>query len=84
MKCFDESWREFLKEEFSKDYFRKLAIFLHNEYKEKTIFPNKNLVFRAFLTDLNKVKVVILGQDPYHTPGVADGVAFSVPSLDSF
>lgn len=78
MKCFDESWRGFLEEEFSKDYFKKLANFLHNEYEEKTVFPDKNLVFRAFLTDLNKIKVVILGQDPYHTPGVADGLAFSI------
>ena len=77
MKCFDESWWGFLEEEFSKDYFKKLANFLHNEYEEKTVFPDKNLVFRAFLTDLNKIKVVILGQDPYHTPGVADGLAFS-------
>ena len=78
MKCFDESWWGFLEEEFSKDYFKKLANFLHNEYEEKTVFPDKNLVFRAFLTDLNKIKVVILGQDPYHTPGVADGLAFSI------
>ena len=78
MKCFDESWRVFLEEEFSKAYFRKLADFLHGEYEKKTIFPEKDSVFRAFLTDLNKIKVVILGQDPYHTPGVADGLAFSV------
>ena len=78
MKCFDESWRGFLEEEFSKAYFRKLADFLHGEYEKRTIFPEKDSVFRAFLTDLNKIKVVILGQDPYHTPGVADGLAFSV------
>lgn len=78
MKCFDESWRGFLEEEFSKAYFKKLADFLHEEYEKKTIFPEKGSVFRAFLTDLNKIKVVILGQDPYHTPGVADGLAFSV------
>ena len=78
MKCFDESWRVFLEEEFSKAYFRKLADFLHGEYEKKTIFPEKDSVFRAFLTDLNKIKVVILGQDPYHTPGVADGLAFSI------
>ena len=78
MKCFDESWRGFLEEEFSKAYFRKLADFLHGEYEKRTIFPEKDSVFRAFLTDLNKIKVVILGQDPYHTSGVADGLAFSV------
>lgn len=78
MKCFDESWRDFLTNEFAKDYFLDLAKFLHEEYEKKTIFPEKGQVFRAFLTDLNQVKVVILGQDPYHTPGVADGLAFSI------
>lgn len=53
---------------------------MHEEYETKTIFPRKELVFRAFSTDLNEVKVVILGQDPYHTPGAAEGLAFSVPN----
>lgn len=53
---------------------------MHSEYEKKTIFPRKELVFRAFMTDLNDVKVVILGQDPYHTPGAAEGLAFSVPN----
>jgi uracil-DNA glycosylase len=53
---------------------------LHNEYEHKTIYPKKSLVFSAFATDLNEVKVVILGQDPYHTPGAAEGLAFSVPN----
>ena len=53
---------------------------MHNEYESKTIFPPKKLVFSAFTTNLNDVKVVILGQDPYHTPGAAEGLAFSVPS----
>ena len=75
-----ESWRSFLKTEFAKPYFKELAEFLHQEYKTKTIFPRKELVFRAFATDLNEVKVVILGQDPYHTPGAAEGLAFSVPN----
>lgn len=75
-----ESWQEFLKAEFNKPYFKELADFLHQEYKNKTIFPPKKLVFSAFTTDLNDVKVVILGQDPYHTPGAAEGLAFSVPS----
>lgn len=75
-----ESWREFLDEEFSKPYFEELADFLHEEYETKTIFPKKTLVFSAFTTDLNDVKVVILGQDPYHTPGAAMGLAFSVPN----
>lgn len=53
---------------------------MHEEYEHKTILPPKGLVFRAFMTDLNGVKVVILGQDPYHTPGAAEGLAFSVPN----
>lgn len=75
-----ESWQEFLKAEFDKPYFKELSEFLHQEYENKTIFPPKKLVFSAFTTDLNDVKVVILGQDPYHTPGAAEGLAFSVPS----
>ncbi|MBR3254317.1 uracil-DNA glycosylase [Candidatus Saccharibacteria bacterium] len=75
-----ESWRPFLKSEFEKPYFKDLAAFLHDEYEHKTIYPKKSLVFSAFATDLNEVKVVILGQDPYHTPGAAEGLAFSVPN----
>lgn len=75
-----ESWKPFLKSEFEKPYFKELSAFLHTEYETKTIFPRKELVFRAFATDLNEVKVVILGQDPYHTPGAAEGLAFSVPN----
>ena len=75
-----ESWKPFLKSEFEKPYFKELAKFLHTEYETKKIFPRKELVFRAFATDLNEVKVVILGQDPYHTPGAAEGLAFSVPN----
>lgn len=76
----DKSWKSFLDTEFNKPYFKELASFLHNEYETKTIFPPKKLVFSAFTTNLNDVKVVILGQDPYHTPGAAEGLAFSVPS----
>ncbi len=75
-----ESWKPFLNSEFNKPYFKELSSFLHQEYETKTIFPRKELVFRAFTTDLNEVKVVILGQDPYHTPGAAEGLAFSVPN----
>lgn len=77
-----ESWKPFLESEFKKPYFVELSEFLHQEYQNKTIFPPKQLVFRAFTTDLNDVKVVILGQDPYHTPGAAHGLAFSVPSTE--
>ncbi len=75
----NDSWKDFLNSEFNKPYFKQLSEFLHKEYGEKTIFPPKKLVFSAFTTDLNEVKVVILGQDPYHTPGAAEGLAFSVP-----
>lgn len=75
-----ESWKEFLESEFNKPYFKELSSFLHDEYECKTIFPPKKLVFSAFTTNLDDVKVVILGQDPYHTPGAAEGLAFSVPS----
>lgn len=79
-----ESWKPFLKTEFNKPYFKELSNFLTDEYKTKTIFPPKQAVFRAFSTDLNNVKVVILGQDPYHTPGVADGLAFSISSRSDY
>ena len=74
------SWHDFLHSEFAKPYFQELSKFLHTAYAERTIFPPKTQVFRAFTTDLNQVTVVILGQDPYHTPGMAHGLAFSVPS----
>ena len=77
-----DSWKPFLKSEFAKPYFKELSTFLTAEYQNKTIFPTKAQVFRAFTTDLNQVTVVILGQDPYHTPGAAHGLAFSVPSTE--
>ncbi|MBQ3261139.1 uracil-DNA glycosylase [Candidatus Saccharibacteria bacterium] len=77
------SWKAFLQSEFKKPYFRELSQFLETEYRTKTIFPAKSQVFQAFSTDLNQIKVVILGQDPYHTPGMAMGLAFSVPSTST-
>ena len=74
-----ESWKQFLDAEFKKPYFVELSKFLHEAYDKKAIYPRKSQVFKAFSTDLNEVKVVILGQDPYHTPGAAMGLAFSVP-----
>lgn len=74
-----ESWKAFLNSEFEKPYFKELSQFLKEEYAHKTIYPPKGLVFSAFTTDLRDAKVVILGQDPYHTPGAAVGLAFSVP-----
>lgn len=75
-----ESWKPFLDSEFAKPYFQELSEFLHEAYANTTVFPAKSQVFRAFTTDLSAVKVVVLGQDPYHTPGAAHGLAFSVPS----
>ncbi len=75
-----DSWKSFLETEFQKPYFKGLSKFLHEAYATKTVFPAKTQVFQAFTTDLNAVKVVILGQDPYHTPGAAHGLAFSVPN----
>lgn len=74
------SWKPFLDHEFEQPYFKELSDFLHTAYATTTVFPSKGQVFRAFMTDLNAVKVVVLGQDPYHTPGAAHGLAFSVPS----
>lgn len=71
-------WRALLEEEFSKPYFQKLSSEVRAEYLKGPVFPPPQKVFRAFeLVKPNDVKVVILGQDPYHTPGVADGLAFS-------
>lgn len=75
-----ESWKTFLKAEFDKPYFQELSQFLRQAYENTQVFPAKTQVFRAFSTDFNKVRVVILGQDPYHTPGAAHGLAFSVPA----
>ena len=73
-----ESWQEFLQAEFKQPYFKKLSDFLKQAYQNSTVYPPKQQVFTAFTTDLNNIKVVILGQDPYHEPGQAHGLAFSV------
>ena len=77
----ENSWKEALQSEFDKAYFAELVSFLHREKAEgKTIYPPGSQIFRAFeLTPLDKVKVVILGQDPYHGAGQAMGLSFSVP-----
>lgn len=75
----EASWKEQLNDEFDKDYFVKLTEFIKNEYLTKKIFPPAKLIFNAFEhTPFNKVKVVILGQDPYHNDGQAHGLSFSV------
>ena len=72
-------WDEILKEEYKKEYFQSLIDFIKKEYKEKIIYPKQNEVFNAFrYTDFDNVKVVILGQDPYHGPNQAEGLSFSV------
>lgn len=72
-------WDEVLKEEFEKDYFNKLLQFVEKEYQTKEIYPKKNEIFNAFrYTTYKDVKVVILGQDPYHGIGQAQGLSFSV------
>ena len=76
-----QQWKEQLKGEFEKEYFQKLVGFLHAEKAVgKTIYPPGSQIFNAFeLTPFNQVKVVILGQDPYHGPNQAHGLSFSVP-----
>ena len=75
----NKKWDIILEEEFNKDYFKKLGIFIKNEYKTKTVFPPYENIFDALrFTDYDKVNVVILGQDPYHGLGEAHGLSFSV------
>ena len=75
----EESWRRQLQEEFDKPYFEHLVGFVKEEYARYTVFPPGSRIFHAYNTcPFEKVKVVILGQDPYHEPGQANGLAFSV------
>lgn len=76
----EPSWKEVLKDEFGKDYFQQVVAYLKMEKAMgRVIYPPGSLIFHAFdATPFNKVKVVLLGQDPYHGPGQAHGLAFSV------
>jgi uracil-DNA glycosylase len=75
----ETSWKSRLNEEFQKDYFLRLSEFVKDEYRNKTIYPPGALIFNAFnLCSFEKVKAVIIGQDPYHGPGQAHGLCFSV------
>lgn len=76
----EASWKEMLKDEFSKPYFQQISLHIKTEKSQgKTIYPPGSLIFNAFnTTPFDKVKVVILGQDPYHGPGQAHGLCFSV------
>src|SRR6187402_3957188 len=78
----EASWKEVLKNEFTKPYFLEIVTILKTEkLAGKTIYPPGPLIFNAFnQTPFDKVKVVLLGQDPYHNPGQAHGLSFSVPN----
>ena len=85
MRQIGNDWDELLNEEFNKDYYRQLRSFLIGEYEAGTVYPEKDRIFEALkLTPPGGVRVVILGQDPYHEPGQAHGLAFSVPSNQTF
>ena len=73
------SWDEILKDEFEKEYYLKIRKFLVYEYNHYRIFPNMNDIFNALkMADYSDIKVVIIGQDPYHEEGQAHGLSFSV------
>lgn len=75
-----DSWKTVLKDEFTKPYFKDLTAFVKEAYATTTVYPPPKLIFNALdSTPFDKVKVVILGQDPYHGPGQAHGLCFSVP-----
>ena len=75
----EKSWKEILKDEFQKEHFKELTDFVKKEYSSKRIYPKGSDIFRAFnLCPFNKVRVVIIGQDPYHDDNQANGLAFSV------
>ena len=84
MAAISNDWLEPLKPEFGKPYYASLYKKVLSEYRTETVYPPANDIFKAFeLTPLHKVKVVILGQDPYHEPGQAQGLCFSVnPGID--
>lgn len=75
----ESSWKERLVDEFEKPYFKQLTDFVRKEYQTNRVYPPGSMIFNAFEhCPLDKVKVVILGQDPYHEPGQAHGLSFSV------
>ncbi len=75
----EASWKRVLEEEFNKDYFVKLTEFVKSEYRNSKVYPRPQFIFKAFeTTPFEKVKVIILGQDPYHEPRQANGLCFAV------
>ena len=76
----NNDWQALFDQEIQKDYLKKIDYFLAREYKTKPIYPKAENIFHAFqMTSLKDTKVVIVGQDPYHGPGQAQGFSFSVP-----
>jgi len=76
----EKSWKEALKDEFKKPYFKDLSDFVHEQYKSSTVYPPAKQIFNALDSlPVDKVKVIIIGQDPYHNPDQAHGLSFSVP-----
>lgn len=76
----NNNWDDFLQKEYTKLYYQKMDVFIENEYATKTIYPPEEDIFNAFkFTPLSDIKVVILGQDPYHEKNQAHGLAFSTP-----
>jgi uracil-DNA glycosylase len=81
----EQGWKELLAEEFEKEYFRQLTDFVREEYRRKRVYPPAGLIFNAFdCCPFDRVKVVILGQDPYHEPNQAHGLCFSVRERVAF
>lgn len=79
MVCLSNDWDDLLKDEFTKDYYLSLREFLKSEYRSRRIYPPMNDIYNALrYTSLSDTRVVILGQDPYHGPGQAHGLCFSV------
>lgn len=77
----EQSWKDLLKEEFEKPYFKDLTDFVRSEYQTKTVYPPPRLIFNALdSVPVDEVKVIIIGQDPYHGAGQAHGLSFSVPN----
>lgn len=77
----EESWRQRLQDEFDAPYFERLIRFVKSEYAQQRVYPPGRLIFNAFnLCPFDRVKVVIIGQDPYHEEGQAQGLCFSVPT----
>lgn len=77
----NNNWDIILKDEYEKEYFKNLVDYINEEYNNKTVYPIKENIFKALeYTDYNDIKVVILGQDPYHGEGEAQGLSFSIPN----